>query len=142
MKHLKLFESYSKPQFRMPEEISSEEFHKKLDNFSKVPLTNPEKEFLMSCGGERDYKRYDVRFDFHFKCLIRIFNDLSGSLLGQIEITKLDDDWYLIYEYVSPLGLRNHYNSFASVIMIEIKYYICDEWGEVLGYLSSKGFNI
>jgi len=129
MKHIKLFESYSIPEFRMPEEVSSEEFHKKLDNFSKVPLTNPEKEFLMSCGGERDYKRYDVRFDLHFlKCLIGIFNDLSGSLLGQIGITKLDDDWYLIYEYVAPLGLRNYYS----------KYYICDEWEEVLGYLSSN----
>lgn len=135
MKHIKLYSKFnednSSPEFRMPEEISSEEFYKKLDNFSKVQFTNLEKELLMSCGGERDYKRYDVRFYSKWRYLIGIFNNLSGSVLGQIEITKLDDDWYLISEYVAPLGLRNHYS----------KYYICDEWGELLGYLSSKGFN-
>ena len=146
MKHLRTFskfnENNSVSEFRMPEEVNSEEFYKKLDNFSKVQFTTQEKEFLMSFGGERSDKRYtfpeastatpyNIRLFSKCEFEIGIFN-LTGSLFGQIDITKLDDDWYLISEYVSPLGLRNHY----------IKYYICDEWGEVLGYLSNRGFNI
>jgi len=47
----------------------------------------------------------------------------SDDDILEIQLNKLEDDWYLIYKF---------YNLDSE------EYYICDEWDEVLGYLSSK----
>jgi hypothetical protein len=46
--------------------------------------------------------------------------------LGQIEIIKLDDEWYLISKGSKFEGT---------------KFYICDGWEEVIGYLSGSEYN-
>jgi hypothetical protein len=43
------------------------------------------------------------------------------------KIIKLDDDWYLIHKWTSDN---------------DSKFYICDEWEEVLGYLVSNDFKV
>jgi len=131
MKHIKLFESYSKPQFRIPEEVSEGEFQEKKFQFGQEPhgrhvqFTSDEKDFLkgLSMQHLKNLKLYDD--DYFFR--IYIYNSSGHFCLGKIKITKLEDNWYLIEYYTSGANT---------------KYYICDEWEEVLGYLSSEGFNI
>jgi hypothetical protein len=53
-------------------------------------------------------------------------NDPRGFYLGQIEIIKLDDEWYLISKGSKFEGT---------------KFYICDGWEEVIGYLSGSEYN-
>jgi hypothetical protein len=131
MKHIKLFESYSKPQFRIPEEVSREEFDRKINIFSKVQFTTQEKEFFRNFRGEIGDKKYDTRLLTSGNTfVIIIYHSITHNLFSQIDITKLEDDWYLIYD--NSAGYRNYVG----------KWYICDEWEEVLGYLSNKGFNI
>jgi hypothetical protein len=68
-------------------------------------------------------------FDGDYFFTISIYNSTARDFcLGKIKITKLEDNWYLIDYYLYLDG--------------NTKYYICDDWEEVLGYLSSEGFNI
>ena len=66
-------------------------------------------------------------FDGDYFFTISIYNS-TDLRLGKIKITKLEDYWYLIDYYL--------------YLDDDTKYYICDDWEEVLGYLSSEGFNI
>jgi len=50
---------------------------------------------------------------------LQLYPSGEDDSLIEIDITKLKDDWYLIYE---P----------------GIDKFICDEWDEVLGYLGSQ----
>jgi hypothetical protein len=149
MKHLKLFESYSKPQFRIPEEVSEREFEEKKFQFGQEPhgrhvqFTSNEKDLLNGLtinsiiirGGwskwlfsPNHFKNLKV-FDGDYFFTISIYNsDARDFCLCKIKITKLEDNWYLIDYYLYLDGNK--------------KYYICDDWEEVLGYLSSQGFNI
>jgi hypothetical protein len=55
-----------------------------------------------------------------------IIRNIGGDIVIHIHLVKLDDEWYIIYDTIKG----------------EVDYYICDQWEEVLGYLSNKGFHI
>jgi hypothetical protein len=134
MKHLKLFESYSKPQFRIPEEVNKEEWGNKYVTHGYSPFTEKEKEFFVQFSKSDSYYLNLDNIHSELRPSLNITNTNSdGEYTGRfedyfnIEILKLEDEWYLISKYKSLEGN---------------KYYICDQWEEVLGYLSSEGFNI
>jgi hypothetical protein len=62
-----------------------------------------------------------------------IIRNIGGDIVRHIHLVKLDDEWYLIYDTIKGRLQTNRMN---------VEYYLCDQWEEVLGYLSSKGFNI
>lgn len=129
MKHISKFskfnEDHSGPEFRLSEEVSIEEFHKKIQTFGRVEFTNGEKEFFKKFGDENgDTISYHPIIPNHYFAIT--INDSKGYYLGSIEITKLNDDWYAITKG----------SKFES-----IRHYICDDWEEVLGYLSGCGYD-
>jgi len=149
MKYLSKFIKFeSKSEFRIPEEVSEGEFQEKKFQFGQEPhgrhvqFTSDEKDFLKGLtinspiirgGWSRRLfspKQFDHLkvFDGDYFFTISIYNSTGDFCLFKIKITKLEDNWYLIDYYLYLDG--------------NTKYYICDDWEEVLGYLSSEGFNI
>jgi hypothetical protein len=125
MRRIKKFESFT-TKYRLPTKVSEDEwikkFHmqsidtytkKELDIFEKLKEDNPS--LIESCEPNGDETEVSIT-------IFSIINDLIV-----IYITKLSDDWYLILEQCG-----HEYEEF----------YICDEWDEVLGYLSSKNLNL
>ena len=125
MRRIKKFESFS-TEYRLPTKVDYEEwikkFHmqsidtytkKELDIFEKLKEENPS--LIESCEPNGDETEVSIT-------IFSIINDLI-----QIYISKLSDDWYLILEQCG-----HEYEEF----------YICDEWDEVLGYLSSIDLKI
>jgi hypothetical protein len=132
MKHVKVFskfnEDHSRPEFRKPKVVEYADCNKKLVNFGKASFTKAEKEFFDKFY-EENINGGKIHSTEMFDKIFVIGIKLRGYYSGQIEITKLNDDWYLIVDYGYDNGSE---------------YYICDEWEEVLGYLSTSkyGFRV
>jgi hypothetical protein len=116
MKRIKKFEAFN---HREPEEVSEETFNKKAKIHGHESFTQKEINFLNGIYKieeiyQLSYLDYDVRF----------ISNKNG--LVHIQITKLEDDWYLIYE---DRNLHKEHDD---------RYYICDEWDEVIGYFETR----
>jgi hypothetical protein len=119
MSHIKKFEAFN---HRIPKTVSDAEWQKKLDSFGTEPFNQKEIEFFKKLKKENEKSIYnmDVESDKTTHTVsMQIYPTGEGDDLIDIDITKLKDDWYLIYE---P----------------GIDKFICDEWDEVLGYLGSQ----
>ena len=136
MKHLKVFskfnesEDYSRPNLRMPEEVSKEDWNRKLQTFKKAEFTKLEKEFFKRFIDVNMISSHPILPKHYFVITI---NDPRGFYLGQIEIMKLDDEWYLISKGSKFEG--------SGINSIYTKFYICDGWEEVVGYLTGSEYN-
>jgi len=134
----KVFESFNEtikesPEFRMPEQVSREEFDNKL-RYDKVAFTKEEDEFFTKFIEKNNVEQHNYIFTFHGRKAPKfpkkhtktfdIFNS-DGLFLAVLEIIKLDDSWYLITDYYK----------------LSVRRYICDEWEEVLGYLAGCHYN-
>ena len=116
MKRIKKFESFG---HRAPEEVSLDEFNKKAEIHGHEPFTQKEIDFLN--GIEEIYQ-----LSFWPKvesCSVEFISKMYHII--HIQISKLKDDWYLIYE---DRNLHHEHD----------RYYICDEWDEVIGYLETR----
>jgi len=120
--------------FGKPEKVSADDCIKKYKRYSKLKFSDGEVEFFnkfselntdYSSTLDNDWK--DI-FDPNFKIYSK------GNIITRniITIIKLDDNWYLISE------INN------TEFNLVYEFYICDEWEEVLGYLSSShhGFEV
>jgi hypothetical protein len=85
----------------------------KHESFSKKEI-----DFFNKLAKDNSHLHYTFEIDDYF---LSIVNDL----IQKVNIYKLEDEWYLIYRL--KFGEDN-------------QYYICDEWEEVIGYLSNNGF--
>ena len=119
MTHIKKFEAFN---HRKPHTISDIEYQQKLDTHGKEPFSQKEMDFFKKLKEENGMSLYDLDLGTPGKSdtiFLQLYPTGDGDDLIEIEITKLKDDWYLIYE---P----------------GIDKFICDEWDEVLGYLGSQ----
>jgi len=150
MRRIKKFESFTS--HRMPEKATHEEWDKKLSVFGEEEFTQKEIDFFRNISESssipgsckirynigtiptpgyisiEDYKRKDNSKGINLE-IIKVRDKITV-----IQFNKLSDDWYLIYDYV-------HF-SMKSEEEDVVNWYICDEWEEVLGYLSSKNLNL
>jgi hypothetical protein len=119
MNRIKKFEAFN---HRIPETVSDVEYQQKLDTFGKEPFTKMEMDFFQKLKKENTKSIYSLDFGVPGKTnavYLQLYPSGEDDSLIEIDITKLKDDWYLIYE---P----------------GIDKFICDEWDEVLGYLGSQ----
>ena len=131
MTHIKKFEAFN---HRKPHTISDIEYQQKLDTHGKEPFSQKEMDFFKKLKEENVMSLYDMDYkiskgelydidlgtpDKSDTIFMQLYPSGEDDSLIEIEITKLKDDWYLIYE---P----------------GIDKFICDEWDEVLGYLGSQ----
>ena len=147
------FKKPHQPEMRIPEKISKEELDKKYFNFGRVPFTKKEIEFLKKFG-EKNKEDYHIdikdgksHMGEPISKFVRnmlntqideagnflIIRNIGGDIVRHIHLVKLDDEWYLIYDTIKGRLQTNRMN---------LEYYLCDQWEEVLGYLSDNGFNI
>jgi hypothetical protein len=105
---------------RIPEKVSREEWDNKLEIYDRLTFTYKEREFFKKFK-RKNSKDYIVSYYLHDVSLsgIQLFNPKRCH----IKIIKLDDEWYLISS-----GDASY------------EWYICDEWEEVLGYLTGCGY--
>ena len=131
MTKIKKFESFST---RIPERVTRDVWYKKRMMYRQIPFSKEEIDFFQKLGEENVDSITDISLSAEgFPLLGPILN--TGKLeniyiqfpteeiddINNIEITKLEDYWYLIHK-------ESEFEEF----------FICDEWEEVLGYLSSK----
>ena len=119
MNRIKKFEAFN---HRIPHTVSDVEYQQKLDTHGKEPFTKMEMDFFQKLKRENTKSIYSLDFGMPGKTnavYLQLYPPGEGDNLIEIDITKLKDDWYLIYE---P----------------GIDKFICDEWDEVLGYLGSQ----
>ena len=149
MKRIKKFESFTT--HRMPEKVTHEEWDKKLNVVGEEKFAQKEIDFFRNLSESNsipgsckitsdigtlptpgysieDYKRKDNSKGIYL-IIIK-----ARDKMTYIQFNKLSDDWYLIYDHV-------HF-SMKSEEEDVVNWYICDEWEEVLGYLSSKNLNL
>lgn len=119
MNRIKKFEAFN---HRIPHTVSDVEYQQKLDTHGKEPFTKMEMDFFQKLKKENTKSIYSLDFGMPGKTnavYLQLYPPGEDDSLIEIDITKLKDDWYLIYE---P----------------GIDKFICDEWDEVLGYLGSQ----
>jgi hypothetical protein len=119
MNRIKKFEAFN---HRIPHAVSDVEYRNKLDTHGKEPFTQKELDFFEKIKKENTDKIYSLDFGMPGKTnavYLQLYPSGEDDSLIEIDITKLKDDWYLIYE---P----------------GIDKFICDEWDEVLGYLGHQ----
>ena len=119
MNRIKKFEAFN---HRIPQTVGDVEYQNKLDMHGKEPYTQKELDFFEKLKKENTKSLYSLDFGMPGETntvYLQLYPSGEDDSLIEIDITKLKDDWYLIYE---P----------------EIDKFICDEWDEVLGYLGSQ----
>ena len=129
MKRIRKFESFS---HRLPEKVTYDEWLKKYKRVGACPFTKGEIDFFrklkeMNSDIVDNVKVYKSTFGNIEESEIRIqflnMEESDDDDIIEIQLNKLEDDWYLIYKFY------NH--DFE-------EFFICDEWEEVLGYLSNQ----
>ena len=116
MKRIKKFESFTNHRF--PEEITYEEWIEKKYKYAKEIFSQKEKDFFKNLA-EENIQHINVYGDNKSEIVINWTKDR-----GEILIIKLTDCWYLI-------------SNIYAFDFEDDEYFICDDWEEVLGYLSS-----
>jgi len=137
--------------FRIPTEVSREDWEKKYNMYREVLFSKKEVEFFNRFS--RDHLVLEPPTSLKEKLLRAASGgyvrsdgylcNMGNFLINGVDIThnrtndihrwkivKLDDDWYLI-----------HYYAKSELIDIS-RYFICDEWEEVVGYLVSNDFKV
>jgi len=119
---------------RQPEKVSKREWNRKCNSFSKVPFTEVEinlfkqlNKTIYKSNVEKNYVDLETPGEYDTINII-----LYSPIRKDVVITKLDDSCYLISDSEPVISYPYEDNEGP-----DVKYYICDEWEEVLGYLSS-----
>jgi len=121
MTTIKKFESFSN--HRMPEEVKYDEWLNKYDIHGKEIFNKKEIQFFNRLVEEN---RLEIEYIGESLVQLKIPN-IRYSNMTKVDIIKIKDDWYLIEETCDD---------------DDGEFYICDEWDEVLGYLSSIDLKI
>jgi len=119
MNHLTKFESF---RHRIPMNVSDQEYENKLNTHGKEPYNEIEMNFFRKLKLDNQMSIYDMYLGTPGKSdtiFLQLYPTGEGDELIEVDIIKLKDDWYLIYE---PGNEK----------------FICDEWDEVLGYLGHQ----
>lgn len=106
---------------RMPEMVTSQKYQNKIDTHDTELFARDEYDFFVKLIRENEVWINDSDLGIDGKrdyVYLRLYPNI------EINITKLKDNWYLIDESDSESDSD--------------KFFICDEWNEVLGYLDSK----
>jgi hypothetical protein len=111
MKRIKKFEGFN---WRMPTRTTFSENRKRRDIHGTEKFTQKEMDFFDELANEY----FGFGIDLEKSKYHTIWIDIN--IFDKIEITKLGDDWYTIYDY------RYQFEG------------ICDEWEEVIGYFMSR----
>lgn len=100
---------------RLPEEVSLDDWMRKSQSYHTIDFTEREVDFFSKFTKENSpFYSFKLFGSYFF-----ITNSSDFVELIRIRIIKLDDDWYLISSSNNT------------------KFYICDEWEEVIGFLSN-----
>jgi hypothetical protein len=129
------------------------ECDKKLDIHDRVPFKKSEIEFFKKFR-EENKNKYKVSKDYLWtddhisgqsyrkdlespKECSSISINLLRNYAREWRIIKLDDEWYLISSYDDSKGIDAGEYDEDYLEEEFTDYYICDEWEEVIGYLTS-----
>jgi hypothetical protein len=122
---------------RQPEKVSEREWNRKSSSFDRVPFTEEETNLFKQLnkkitiykdfGGDSPYVDLETPDEYDTISIM-----LYKPIRKDVVIAKLDDNWYLISDSEPVISYPYEDNEGPHV-----KYYICDEWEEVLGYLSN-----
>jgi hypothetical protein len=119
---------------RQPEKVSKKEWNAKLNSFGKVPFTEVEinlfkqlNKTIYKSNVEKNYVDLETPGEYDTITII-----LYKPIRKNVVITKLDDNLYLLSDSEPVISYPYEDNEGPYV-----KYYICNEWEEVIGYLSS-----
>jgi hypothetical protein len=120
MKRIKKFEGFN---YRMPEEYSQYKWTNKINDFDSLPFTEKEEDFFKKLFTQNS------KGLSHCNCRPELvsmtYKDNDRDI--DIFISKLSDEWYCIFYNPHPIGFSGGR-----------KYYIADEWEEVLGFLKNE----
>lgn len=122
MRFIKKYETFN---HRSPTHITDAEYNLKMETNKKEPFTDKEIDFFkkLKIDNRSIYELDVVKPNPWGKGCSTVFIKLyafdDGDDIIEIDITKLTDSWYLIYE-------------------VGIDKFICDDWDEVLGYLGTQ----
>jgi hypothetical protein len=111
MINIKKFESFS---HRMPIEASQDEISRKISLYKEEKLTDGELNFIRKLKEENT----------GYLISVGLYNFTITNRNIFIDIKKLEDDWYIVYQTYHTSDISNRF--------------ICDEWDEVLGYLTTQ----
>jgi hypothetical protein len=121
MKRIKKFEGFN---YRMPEEVTEDEWNRKCEIYGDEPFDKKEMDFFEELYKQQTFHRY--RYKGNSIIFMEIYTSEDKWETIDISISKLSDDWYAICFVIDIYA--PYYN----------KYYIADEWEEVLGFLKNK----
>jgi hypothetical protein len=117
---IKKFEAFN---HRVPEEVSQGECQRKYEIHDPESFTQKEIDFFNKIGKDYRLDFYPENWDISDSNCVQFISDPEGDEVIAIQIIKLKDDWYLIYDDTYQLISR---------------YFVCDEWDEVLGYFENN----
>ena len=107
----------------MPEEYSQYKWTNKINDFDSLPFTEKEEDFFKKLFTQNS------KGLSHCNCRPELvsmtYKDNDRDI--DIFISKLSDEWYCIFYNPHPIGFSGGR-----------KYYIADEWEEVLGFLKNE----
>ena len=121
MMKIKKFESFN---HRVPTEVSQGECQRKYEIHDPESFTQKEIDFFNKIGKDYRLDFYPENWDISDSYCVQFISDPEGDEVIAIQIIKLKDDWYLIYD--------DTYSDYIS------RYFVCDEWDEVIGYLETR----
>jgi len=146
MKRIKKFESFK---HRMPKEISQKEWDEKIRIHGYEPFDKIEMDFYKKLRrenhrpGRKTGRIYEINLKQSSRSENEVINissqsafaDFETNISTDIEIIKLGDEWYLIYEYTFADAIEA--GDYVAELGEDERLFLCDEWEEVLGYLVS-----
>jgi hypothetical protein len=127
--------------FRKPLKVSKEEWDKKLRH-GTAPFTKREFEFLQKIKEKNSSKVCKIVLGKLGESHTFIINNIASSYYeSRLELTKLNDEWYLIRwdsGVADGVDITNLIDGFNWTDDDVHEFYICDEWEEVLGYIERQ----
>lgn len=114
-------------ELRIPEKVSEDDCIKKYNRHEKLKFIEREVEFFDMFSEENKLLYHSNLDNFWMDDYNVPYFRITNSNGVKVTIVKLEDDWYLISDYIPIEGTN-----------VEYEFYICDEWEEVLGYLSTN----
>jgi hypothetical protein len=146
MKIIKKFESFST--HRMPTKVGYNEWDRKLDMYVRETLTEKEKGFFHKLAEENNTCEKNISYieSYRFigrplnEVILLIYNPVESNRIKEVSIYKLQDNWYLIIESGPDVWDEDFANDPTEDPTY--KYFICDEWDEVIGYIESNNLKI
>ena len=146
MKRIKLFESFT-INHRLPTKVGHNEWSRKLDMYNREEFTQNEKEFFKNISKNLPSSKNPSYVDMIHNASnvpseisMYIYNPAESGYNKEVIIYKLQDNWYLIFESGPDVWDEDFANDPTEDPTY--KYFIADEWDEVLGYFQNNNLNL